>query len=42
MAKLTTPNIIKQDKNFHIYVHSARELIELGVDEEGRKFYKNY
>jgi len=42
MAKLTTPNIIKLDKNFHIYVHSARELIEHGVDEEGRKFYKIY
>ena len=35
-------SIIKLDKNFHIYVHGARELIEQGVDEEGRKFYKIY
>ena len=35
-------SIIKLDKNFHIYVHGSRELIEQGVDEEGRKFYKIY
>ena len=34
--------IIKLDKNFHIYVHGHRELIEQGVDEQGRKFYKIY
>jgi len=33
-------SIIKLDKNFHIYVHGSRELIEQGVDENGRKFYK--
>jgi len=33
-------SIIKLDKNFHIYVHGSRELIEQGVDEHGRKFYK--
>ena len=42
MAKLTTHNIIKVDKKLSIYVHGSRELIEQGVDEEGRKFYKIY
>ena len=35
-------SIIKLDKNFHIYVHGHRELIEQGTDEKGRKFYKIY
>ncbi len=35
-------SIIKLDKNFHIYVHGNRNLIEQGVDEEGKKFYKLY
>ena len=35
-------SVIKLDKNFHIYVHRNRELIEQGVDEKGRKFYKIY
>ena len=35
-------SIIKLDKNFHIYVHGNRNLIEQGVDEKGRKFYKIY
>ncbi len=35
-------SIIKLDKNFHIYVHGNRDLIEQGVDEHGRKFYKIY
>ena len=34
--------VIKLDKNLPIYVHGSRELIEQGVDEEGRKFYKIY
>jgi len=34
-------SVIKLDKNFHIYIHGNRELIELGVDERG-KFYKVY
>ena len=38
----TIKSIIKLDKNFHIYVHGHRELIEQGVDEAGRKFYKIY
>jgi hypothetical protein len=35
-------SVIKLDKNFHIYVHGNRELIERGTDEDGRKFYKLY
>ena len=35
-------SVIKLDKNFHIYVHGNRELIEQGTDEKGRKFYKIY
>ncbi|OAV70416.1 50S ribosomal protein L22/unknown domain fusion protein [Bacteroidales bacterium Barb4] len=30
------------DKDFHIYVHGNRDLIEQGIDENGRKFYKIY
>lgn len=33
-------SVIKLDKNFHIYVHGNRELIEQGIDEKGRKYYK--
>ena len=34
-------SILKLDRNFHIYVHGSRELIESGFDEErGMKFYK--
>ena len=32
---------IKQDKNFHIYVHGNRNLIEQSEDERG-KYYKLY
>lgn len=35
-------NILKLDKNFDIYIHGNRELIEQGVDENGRKYYKIY
>jgi hypothetical protein len=35
-------SIIKLDKNFHIYVHGKRELIERGVESDGRKYYKIY
>jgi hypothetical protein len=35
-------SVLKLDKNFHIYIHGNRELIEQGVDEDGRKFYKIY
>jgi hypothetical protein len=34
-------SILKLDKNFHIYVHGNRELIESGFDEDrGMKYYK--
>jgi len=34
-------SIIKLDKNFHIYVHGNKELIERGVDEiSGMNYYK--
>ncbi|MBN2814344.1 MAG: nucleoid-associated protein [Bacteroidales bacterium] len=35
-------SVLKLDRNFHIYIHGNRELIEKGVDENGRKFYKIY
>jgi hypothetical protein len=35
-------SVLKLDKNFHIYIHGNRELIEQGVDENGRKYYKIY
>ncbi|MCF8296918.1 MAG: nucleoid-associated protein [Saprospiraceae bacterium] len=35
-------SVLKLDKNFHIYIHGDRELIEQGVDADGRKFYKIY
>lgn len=35
-------SVLKLDKNFHIYIHGNRELIENGVDDNGRKYYKIY
>lgn len=35
-------SVLKLDKNFHIYIHGRRDLIEKGVDEAGKKFYKIY
>ncbi len=36
-------SVLKLDKNFHIYIHGRRDLIEKGVDEKtGRKYYKIY
>ncbi|NML72451.1 nucleoid-associated protein [Chryseobacterium sp. RP-3-3] len=35
-------NVLKLDKNFDIYIHGNRDLIEQGVDENGRKYYKIY
>jgi hypothetical protein len=36
-------SVIKLDRNFHIYVHGDRELIERGYDEAmGKHFYKIY
>lgn len=35
-------SVLKLDRNFHIYIHGSSELIEKGIDEDGRKFYKIY
>lgn len=35
-------SVLRLDKNFHIYIHGNKELIEHGVDENGRKYYKIY
>lgn len=35
-------SVLKLDKNFHIYIHGNRELIEQGMDKDGRKYYKIY
>lgn len=35
-------SVLKLDRNFHIYIHGNSELIEKGVDDDGRKFYKIY
>jgi hypothetical protein len=35
-------SVIKLDRNFHIYIHGNKELIEQGVEKDGRKFYKIY
>jgi len=36
-------SILKLDKNFHVYVHGRRDLIEKGYDEmTGKHYYKLY
>jgi hypothetical protein len=35
-------SVLKLDKNFHIYIHGNSNLIEKGLDPDGRKFYKIY
>ena len=36
-------SVLKLDKNFHIYIHGNRELIEKGFDEHANKhYYKIY
>jgi hypothetical protein len=36
-------SVLKLDKNFHIYIHGNRELIEKGFDEtNGKHYYKLY
>jgi hypothetical protein len=35
-------SVLKLDKNFHIYIHGNTSLIQQGVDDDGRKFYKIY
>lgn len=34
--------VLKLDKNFHIYIHGDRHLIEQGIESDGKKFYKIY
>lgn len=35
-------SVLKLDKNFHIYIHGNRDMIEQGVEKDGRKYYKIY
>lgn len=35
-------SVLKLDRNFHIYIHGSRELIEQGIEKDGRKYYKIY
>ena len=35
-------SVLKLDKNFHVYIHGNRNMIERGSDPDGRKFYKLY
>jgi hypothetical protein len=35
-------SILKLDKNFHVYIHGDKDLIEKGVESDGRKYYKIY
>ncbi len=35
-------SVLKLDKNFHIYIHGDRNMIEKGKEEDGRQFYKVY
>lgn len=35
-------SVLKLDKNFHIYIHGNKDMIEQGVDIDGRKYYKIY
>lgn len=42
-AARTMKSILKLDKNFHVYIHGKREMIERGYDEEtGLNYYKLY
>jgi len=35
-------SVLKLDRNFHVYIHGDRDMIEKGVDPDGRKYYKLY
>lgn len=35
-------SVIKLDKNFHIYAHGDKSLMEKGTDPNGKKYYKLY
>lgn len=42
-ARKIFKSVLKLDKNFHIYIHGNREMIEKGFDEEkGLNYYKVY
>lgn len=39
----TFKTVLKLDKNFHVYIHGRRDLMERGVDEmSGKNYYKLY
>jgi hypothetical protein len=35
-------SVLKLDKNFSVYIHGNRDMIEKGTDDTGRKYYKLY
>lgn len=35
-------SVLKLDKNFDILIHGNKDLIEKGIEKDGRKFYKIY
>lgn len=35
-------SVLKLDRNFHIYIHGDKEMIERGIESDGRKYYKIY
>lgn len=35
-------SILKLDENFHIHIYKNSELIEKGIEKDGRKYYKLY
>lgn len=35
-------SVLKLDRNFDIYIHGDKNLIEKGVERDGRKYYKIY
>ena len=35
-------SVLKLDKNFHVYIHGDKSLIEKGQEKNGRKYYKLY
>ncbi len=35
-------SVLKLDKNFHVYIHGGKDMIQKGVDSDGRKYYKIY
>ena len=35
-------SVLKLDKNFHICIDRDTELLEQGIDKDGKKYYKIY